>query len=356
MVDVPSRPAWRPVHATPWIAPARARPGSLTRFLATTWRLPTWVPPTSARHEVSTQLPHTAVIAALLRTLHGRLLVVNRSPVAAYGQADRALVRGLVAALRDGLPPAPWCAAPRDGFATWPADSRAAHAAVLAHAWLAQHDPSGRLRARPVPPVPHVTVALYEGPTRVALSTSETDATTLAPDVRARVASRLPGRMLGLPRVVATVDYRLVVVTSAAPHAPLSDAVARAAAALGDGRAYGPAERGAVWFSGSVLLPDPALVAVMDVESRRRWAGFTGRAGRRDSYWYPESWARFGDGGRGPGCVAADAVARSHRPRPNAPEGALAVYEPATERGLCVPPGYGLVDCVGTLGVNVVAV
>jgi len=97
-------------------------------------------------------------------------------------------------------------------------------------------------------------------------------------------------------------------------------------------------------------------VTAMDARSRQRWAAFTGRAGARDAYWFPDSWGRFLERGRVLGYVSAASVGRSmpSRRRADAPFGGA--LDATVERGMCVPPGYALVDCVGTLGTNAVAI
>ena len=345
------RSDWRCVAATPWLI-AGDRRGALERFLTATWELPSWVPMASVRHALSPLLPPRSGLLALLRALHGRLVVVNHSPVAAISRADAALVRGLVAAALDGLPPTPWPATHRGATAAWPLESRAAYAEVLAHGWLQRHDAAGAWRR-----APGVAVALYEGPPRIAIAEGGGIGRQHAPDVRARIASRLPARTLELPRVVATAEYQLVVVAArdANDLAQRLDRVdADVVAALRDDRVVGARTPGSAWVSGAVLLPDATVVAAMDAPSRQRWAAFTGRAGVRDAYWFPDSWARYLEPGRVLGCVSAASVGRS-MPGGRAPRGGShALLSPAVERGVCVPPGYGLVDYVGTLGTRAV--
>lgn len=308
----------------------------------------------------------------LVGALHGRLVVANQSPVAAISRLDAARVRGLVAGARDGLPAAPWPAAPRRGSAGWPDDSASAYAAVLAHEWLVAHDPGGTVARAGRRGSAVVAVALYQGPPVVTLSAGGGVGAEHAPDVRDQIARRLPPRALAMPRVVATIPYRLTVLVAGPTDAPGASAGPAllehvAPAALRAGRALGSETAGAAWFSGRILVPDPAIVAAMDTPSRQRWAQYTGRAGAGDSYWYPESWARFLEPGRKLGIVSAATVGQSMpggrtpgaatraAPLGSALGAALgAALGPAVERGVCVPPGYALVDCVGTLGTAVV--
>jgi hypothetical protein len=103
----------------------------------------------------------------------------------------------------------------------------------------------------------------------------------------------------------------------------------------------------------------------MDARSRHQWAGATGRIGGHDAYWYPESWARFLEPGRTIGVITAAQVGRSApsrraaAPAPAAPTfaptpAAATTFDPGVDRGLCVPPGYALLDCLGTLASDAV--
>ena len=126
-----------------------------------------------------------------------------------------------------------------------------------------------------------------------------------------------------------------------------------------------------LWFHAELLVPDAWLVGFADAATIARWALVTGRSGRRDDYWFPESWERFLEQGHGAGCVtpsdvwrarpgrlsgaAEPTVAGAHDWDPPTPPTAAA-FSPAIDRGICVPPGYALARCVGTLGVTVLAV
>ncbi|HEY0777019.1 MAG TPA: hypothetical protein VGD56_03540 [Gemmatirosa sp.] len=359
----PPRPEWRCVATTPWLTAAAGAVGGraalrpLGAFLGATWRLPSWVPTSSARHTLSPLLPRSSELARVVRALHGRMVVVNLSPVAQCPRADAALVRGLVGAAIDGLPPSPWPAGPwpdprARGSATWPRDSRTAYAQVLAHAWLRAHDPDRAFRSTGT-----AAVALYEGPPSISMFGDGAEHTA---DVRAEIVRRLPARALDLPRVVATVPYQLVVVAARgdATSGRLLErdvpAVLAAGRALATPGSVAPAAPSPPWFLGTALVPDPVVVAAMDGASRLGWAARTGRAGHRDAYWHPEAWARFLEPGRTLGCVTAATVGRS-APSGRRSDGVLGPgYDRVVERGLCVPPAYALVDCIGTLGVNVV--
>ncbi|MDF1505168.1 hypothetical protein [Roseisolibacter sp. H3M3-2] len=264
---------------------------------------------------------------------------MNHRPVAAIGHREAADARALVAHALAPPAPAPWTTAADGEAAAWPTDSRAAHDGMLAREWLAAHGGErGWAGAHAA------AVALYEGPAAV---------TTLA---RAEVVWGA-----GLPmaaQVRTVVPYRLVVVVAHAAHAaalPLTDAsaeqttvaerLAASAAADAESRA---------WFSGRVLLPEAMAVAGMDAAARHRWASVTGRGDGRDAYWFPESWARFLEPGRTVGAVTAAQVGRPD-PSRRAPGTTAPAFDAGVERGLCVPPGYALVECVGTLAADAVA-
>ena len=125
------------------------------------------------------------------------------------------------------------------------------------------------------------------------------------------------------------------------------------------------------WFVTRLLVPDPWLSTYVDPETLARWARLTGRSGETDRYWFPASWDRFLEPGRRVGWLTANDVWRHRRGRlPSAATSVrdeaaaddLASYRsggmtltPDLERGVGVPPGYALVQCVGTLEVSVAA-
>ncbi len=329
---------WRCLAATPWLTAADSG-RALPQFLGAPWRLPSWVPGVSGRHTLSPLLPPAAGVSKLLRALHGRLFVVNQLPVAVIAREEATLIRALVGRALAGSV-RPWTAAPRGAAAAWPADSRAAHAAMLAREWLAARGAESRWDGAAAAAV---AVALYEGP-----------AVITADDPR---GSAWSGGAPSIARVVAEVRYRLVVVArrtnDPAAVVPRLDVAADVQEALAARMAVGAGpER--PWFGGRVLLPDAAAVAAMDLATRRQWAGVTGRAGGRDAYWFPESWARFLEPGRTLGCVTAAQVGRSAPSRARAETARGPAFDPGVERGLCVPPGYALVDCAATLGMSAV--
>lgn len=305
----------------------------------------------SARHALSPLLPSASGLAALLRALQGRVVVVNNAPIAVCAQQDAALVRGLVGAALAGESAALWVAAPRGMSARWPADSRTAYEQTLAHGWLAEHD-----GMRTFGGLGSASVRLFEGPIRIATSLGGGIGPEHARDVRERIAAGIPGRTLALARVIATTDYDLVVVSSGCNEpgdrsaSKLTGLDSAIRGALAAGQVIGPAT-GTVWFSGSVLLPDTATVAAMDVASRGRWAVLTGRAGGRDAYWHPDSWSRFIEPGGKSIIVSSAGVARSTRESRG-----LSPFSPDTERSAPVPPGYCLVDCVGRLRICAVTI
>jgi hypothetical protein len=94
-------------------------------------------------------------------------------------------------------------------------------------------------------------------------------------------------------------------------------------------------------------------VSRMDVTARHHWAGVTGRSGGPDAYWFPESWARFLEPGRTVGAMTAAQVGRP-APSRRAADTTEPTFDPGVDRGLCIPPGYALVECLGTLATDAV--
>ncbi len=355
----PLAPAWRRVAHTEWLAgdagDHRRALAQATRFARRTYRLPAFVAESYARHALSPELPAPAALVRLVSALTGRLTVATHAPAATLAREDVALVRGLVRAAFVGLPAAPWPAAPRGATAAWPADGRAAYEATLAHGWLAAHDAAGTF---PVGRAGRVAVALYEGPLRVSAAGG------------GGTGGAREGGSYGRPRFAAEVPYCLTVLAGADGGVPSAVAIdATAAAAFGGARAGGawplvaPRER---WFVGPTLLPDDVAVRGMSAETRARWAELTGRMGRADRYWYPETWARFLEPGRRVGYVGAAEVERSRQGAvdvSNVPAATWPVagslgtaFGPAVERGVCAPPGYCLVQCTGLVIAGALAV
>lgn len=348
-----SAPPLRRLAGTAWFDTARGGAAhalaDVRRFTRRTWRLPSNVPASSAHHALSARLPARSALARLVRTLAGRFVVVNYAPAAALSRPEAALVRGLARAAVVGLPVAPWHVARPGAHARWPADSRRAYEEALAASWLATR--------------PGVRQAAMQA-RRVAVGLYET-----APRVTATAAVTGPIGALGGPvvadragfAIVAAYHLVLLVDTAESPATPswaAVDAAVAAAVALGADAGTAP-QAARAWFAGRVLLPDALAIEAMDPTSRQLWARVTGRLDAADSYWYPDSWARFLEPGRRIGCVAASDVWRS---RPGHVRGAAAGHllrrgplGPAVERGLCVPPGYCLTECAGTLAVTAVA-
>jgi hypothetical protein len=355
--------AFRRVDASPIVtrdaAASRAGLAALVRAARATRRLPTAARAASAHHALSPALPAPAALHRLVTALTGRLTVVNHPPAAALDAATVALVRGLAwAALYGagegsasvggagegaaGAAPPAGTMGPGDGRpARERARVRAWCAAAAAHganvAWLA----GGGAR--------WVSAALYE---------QDAPAVHTLPDDGRRGGGGEPP----VPGYAVALRYRMVVLAGDA-EPPGWDALdAAAAVAAGVGFPEHP------WFAGRLLVPDAWATARMAPDVRAAWAGVTGRTGGTDRYWYPETWTRFLEPGRVVGCVSAAEVARSRpgrlrgadapaphpaRPAWDAPAASspFAADAARIERGICVPPGYCLVDCAGTLGV-----
>jgi hypothetical protein len=189
------------------------------------------------------------------------------------------------------------------------------------------------------------------------------------------------GSEAGSRRVVATndVEYRLVLAAGSKPFGDWHslDATAIAAQAVGwPPRPRRPHTSGEMnlreepaWFVVPLLVPDPWLAEHADAATLAHWARLTGRSGAPDRYWFPETWDRFLEPGRRIGWLTASDVWRPRRGRlasatstdaapgwGDAP-GQIHPVSPLTpdlERGVGVPPGYALVQCVGRLAVGVV--
>jgi hypothetical protein len=185
---------------------------------------------------------------------------------------------------------------------------------------------------------------------------------------------------------VAEIGYRVVITAgTTAPDSASPDdreameriAIAAPAAAwppprrLGGGGHEQPGGASRPWFVTRLLVPDAWLSTHVDPETLAHWARLTGRSDETDRYWFPESWDRFLEQGRRVGLLSANDVWRHRRGRlPSAADAVrdaadaddLPSYRPRgmtltpdLERGVGVPPGYALVQCVGTLEVSVAA-
>lgn len=364
------------VAQTAWLtAPPVVAARAAAQFVWTARRLPTVFRTPMVAHDLSPRLPAPASLHRLVAQLRGRLAVAN--PIGAaripgtLAAPVRAVVRdALAGAAAWGEPgprpagvafhpgPSGAAAVPQLGAAV---DARAARERRLVAAFLARVAPETRDRLRAG--VARAAVALYEA---------------TAPTVRiqhvAAAEAGGPGEREQGARAVAELRYRLAVVVGA--DAPPADwrAVDRAVAAA-PAFAWPPPipgdPGGAPWFVGQLLVPDVWLAAHADAATLARWAQLTGRAGGgRDGYWFPESWERFLEAGRGVGYVTPADVWRPRRggyEPPPPPDDALpwtagslafarSPLTPESERGVCVPPGYALVHSVGMLDVTVVAV
>jgi hypothetical protein len=270
----------------------------------------------------------------LARTLSGRLVVTNPTAVVRLPWAVGLLAR---AALRRALRPAgtPDVSTPADAHDVRTQADRRRLAALQARL-----PDAARVLA---PGARWAAVGLYEPTTLVV---------HLAPE------SEMPRAPEPL-RAHAVLRYRLVLTTGRDDTIPPPEALdAAATAAVATPWPPGRPD-GTPWFVRRLLLPDSHVAAHMDEGTLARWAALTGRAGAlRDRYWYRESWERFREPGRRVGFVAPDYVARAHRlaaPAVEPSTSLLGALDPHVERGVCVPPGYCLVDCVGTLELAVVS-
>jgi hypothetical protein len=270
----------------------------------------------------------------LARTLSGRLVVTNPTAVVRLPWAVGLLAR---AALRRALRPAD--AEERSS----PADAHDARTQADRRRLAAIEARLPDAARALAPGARWATATLYEPTTLVVHLASEAEMPREPEPLRAH----------------AVLRYRLVLATGrddALPPAEVLDAAAAAAPAT----PWPPGRpEGTPWFVRRLLLPDAHVAAHMDEGTLARWAALTGRAGgQRDRYWYRESWERFREPGRRVGFVAPDYVARARRlaaPASEPSTSLLGALDPHVERGVCVPPGYCLVDCVGTLELAVVA-
>jgi hypothetical protein len=333
-------------------AATRAGLGALVRHARTPRRLPTVARAASAHHALSPTLPAPAGLRRLVGALAGRLTVVNHPPSAVLPHAARALVRGLAWTALHGADGAPSAAVPGPG------DGRGARECALVRAWRARRAARGDDTAWLAGGgAAWVAVALYEEDAAVVRRTAEHGPGTGGTPGTAGFNVALPYHVV----VFAGTD------AAAPPWERLDDEAGRSLAPAG-------AEPARPWFVGRLLVPDAWATARMPRDVRAEWAALTGRAGQADRYWYPESWERFLEPGRMVGCVSAAEVARSHpgrlpgaddpprraaddatwaEPRAPAP---YATSAPRIERGICVPPGYCLLDCLGVVDVSLARV
>lgn len=349
------------------------------RFVWAARQLPTLFRTPMVAHALSPRLPAPATLAHLVVRLRGRLTVVNPIGAARLPAGLAIATRALVRRALDGTPPwtddrrrATTPFDPRPGPIRAPRSvrrSRADRERRLASMLLATA--SDAVRARIARGASWASLALYEATT---------------PAVRLD-AVRAAAFATGEPaaRAAAAIAYRLAIIVGDGPppndwhaidaaveRAPATSwppSVRRGAAAPSD---EVPAADGALWFVGQLLVPDEWLIAHADARTCSRWAWLTGRGGARDGYWFPESWERFLEPGRAAGCVTPADIWRVHRGRlggagardvPRDEDASPAIgslvapssLTPDIERGVGVPPGYALIDIVGTLGVAIVA-
>jgi hypothetical protein len=292
-------------------------------------------------------------LASVLGTLQGRLVVTNPCAAARLPRPVADIAR---AALRQALGPArPLDPIDAGGVAESPAlsalpsftigreDPRDAAEARRLRAFLAAL--SEDRRAALAPGAVWGAIALYE-PTALDVRFVDLPVAPAAPEPLPAVA---------MPR------YRLAIIVGR--DAPPADwSVLDAACAAAPSVSWPAGREPFPWFALRVLVSDAAAAHSMDSTTLARWAALTGRAGAtsRDVYWFADTWQRFGEAQRRVGHVTPAAVARSRRRLSASHEsvtsyGSLApALTPAVERGVTVPPGYCLVDCVGTLDIAVV--
>lgn len=293
---------------------------------------------------LTVRLPAPAALLSLVRALSGRLVVANPIATVRLPWAVGALVRAVLRHALDPEPPSGVAPPAHGGDARARADARRRQALA------------GRLPAAPALLAPGAAwgvAALYE-PTALTVTLGDERSAPPEPEPVAAVATLCYRLAIGVRRTPSTTDGdgrellraldTQVDAASATPWPP-------------GARADAP------WFARRVLLPDALAAAHMDQATLARWAVLTGRGGPapRDRYWFSDSWERFREPGRQVGHVTPDDVARSRRPRPSSPAvspwsaAPAPTLDPAAERGVCVPPGYCLVECRGTLEVSVVA-
>ena len=374
-----TRLASTPALTAPWVTAAE----SIARFARAMRPLPSIFRTPMVAHELSSRMPAPARLQSLVAALRGRLAVVN---LARGTRLPAGLLTGIGGLVRLGCNASAIEAIEAiDGggaFALDPfgsrhsppthgTDARALHERRMVRALVAALPPATRDKF--VDATTWVALALYE---------SASPTIRLAPAGPAGSGTGSP-----VPMASAEIDYRLVIIVGSGTLCERSDwdrldAASTVAPAIPwpsprrskgvADRSRGPDERRA-WFSIPLLVPDRWFAAHADVETLAAWARLTGRAGGPDRYWFPETWDRFLEPGRRVGWLT---VADVWRPRPgrlpsgsgpraddevtDEPEPAFVrrpppALTPDLERGVGLPPGYALVQCVGRLSVAVVA-
>jgi hypothetical protein len=235
------------------------------------------------------------------------------------------------------------------------ADARSARSRRLARRLLdaAPGDVSERL-ARITSGTATMSLALYE---------SE------CPSVRVEMRGGVEDGSAPSVSIDAAIGYRFAIImgtTASVPDWPELDEAVGAAPS----RAWVPDP----WFTTRRLVPDAWIASHADAQSLAHWVRLTGRAGDRDAYWFPETWERFLESGTHVGHLTPMDVWRSRRSGSGRQHGAdgsslsadgnplyispldVSSFNPAVERGVGVPPGYGLAECRGKLEVAVLAV
>jgi hypothetical protein len=322
---------------TPWIR-SRAELHALNGVAAAPHRVlraaaGPWVAPT-----LSDRLPASRGLMALVRALNGRLVVANPCAAAVLPLAVRELAR---AVLRHALDAA---GAPTP--APDPADDTPRHLSRDARL-SADRRRLVALFAR----LPADCVAALDRASWGAAALYEPSML----DVHLSDAGTAPAAPAPLP-IAAPLRYRLALIVGRGNPPESWDALdAAAIAATPVPWPAGPLGGRLPWFHTRLLVPDALVTRRMDQATLARWAARTGRGGpaTRDDYWFADSWDRFREPGRLVGHVTPADIARSRRAHGSSGSAATALT-PAVERGVCVPPGYCLVDCVGTLDVAVV--
>lgn len=288
---------------------------------------------------LSPRLVTPPALLALVRALSGRMIVTNPTAVVRLPLAAGLLARAVLRrALAPAGPPAPRARAESVEDAL---DVRVRAERRRVEALAARLPAAADALA---PGARWARVILYE-PTALAVQLAREGAATREPEPLS---------------AHAVLRYRLALVVGRGDDPP-PDAAIDAAAAAAPATPWPPGRRADTpWFLRRLLIPDAQAAAHMDDGTLVRWGTVTGRGmPRRDRYWFSESWERFREPGRHVGYVAPDYVARARRLPPGAGEASTSLVAPAldatVERGVCVPPGYCLVDCIGTLEVALVA-
>jgi hypothetical protein len=332
------------ITSTPWLQ-SRADLRALQAFSGTPHRVlrrhaGPWIAPA-----LSPRLATPVALGRLVHALSGRMVVANPNVAARLPGEVAALARATVAARLEGTL----------GRLTREADEAAGAPPDfprLALATRGSEDARRLTRLLERLPTPARDALLEEGAMRwAAAALLEPQELDVQLADRGGDAPTAPARFLAEPR------YRLAVVAGhgTPPSWEELDDLAQRAPAVG----WPPAREHRTWFATTLLVPDALAAAQMDDATLAQWAALTGRAGSpgRDRYWYADSWERFREPGRLVGHVTPQTVARS---RPSGrgvgaagdwlAQGTLALND-RVERGVAVPPGYCLVDCVGRLEV-----